>query len=148
MAQQRPDIPWLAQIAARIVNPEHAARGRNEPDEAVAAIGDVEIGARRQVACSERRPIDAVVTHRRSTAIAHRDAMAARGETFGERHERSLGTAQGRVLGRRPVERDAVVGHDDAHHHAASPAMRSHRRRAAAAAAATLKLSISVSVVR
>ena len=73
--------------------------------------------------------------------------MAARGEGFGERDEGAFRAAQGRALRGGAVEDDAVIGHDD-EHQAAAPAARSSRRRAAAAAASTLKLSMSVPVVR
>ncbi len=73
--------------------------------------------------------------------------MAARGEGFGERDERAFGAAQGRPLRRPAVERDPVIRHGN-EHQAAAPATRSMRRRAAASAASTLRLSISVPVVR
>ncbi len=117
----------------------------------MAAVADIEIALRRH-ALRDRRPGDAVAGERRRAVVADPDLVAARRQRLGERQERRLGAAEGTALGRRAVELDAVIGHDDARHsrspQAAAPWSRCQSPRAAASAISTVRLSISVSVVR
>src|SRR5262249_24308178 len=103
MTQQRPDIARLLQVTAGIVDPKNLAPRGKAADEAMAAIGDGEIRAFRY-AFLERRPGNAVVRERRGAAVAHQNAMAARGKGLGERDERAFGTTERRALLRLAIE--------------------------------------------
>src|SRR5262249_3877560 len=99
-------------------------------------------------AALDRRPIDAFVLEGPRALIAHEHAMAARGERFGKCQEGPFGAAKRRSPRCLAVKDNAVIGHHDDAHQAALPGIRVQRLRAAASAASTVRLSISVSVVK
>ena len=102
------------------MQPEQATPGAaDEPDDPMAAIADVEIASPRQVA-RQRRPAHTLVNDSRAAAIARLDLVATHRQGFGECHESGLGAAEWCCFRHRPVEGDAVIGHNDARHHSVS----------------------------
>lgn len=115
------------------MDPEDAApRLGHERQELVAAVGDVEVGARRN-AVRERAPGDARVLRRGRAAVVDADAMAAARQRLGEADERAFGAAERRRGGHLAVEGNAVIGKDDFGHERAGSSTPSRPRKDQAA---------------
>src|SRR5229473_6365002 len=76
IAGEPPKMARLPQIIGRVVQPkEPAPRPADEPDDAVAAIADVEIASARKFT-RQRAPAHAFVDNSRTAAVARVDLVA------------------------------------------------------------------------